>query len=152
MNPPERPLTLMREEAAIRQIEAAIAAFERGLFDVAITLAGAAEGMFDYRKDGTIFDSMLVNPIAQERFSRKEWISILNMERDWLKHSSNKVEPVTFDIDSTAYMIARAASKMPSWTTAMKDFKTWYMVRISQMLESDGVSRTARPVIADDID
>lgn len=124
----------MREEAAIRQIEAAIAAFDSGLFDVAITLAGAAEGMFDYRKDGTVFEGMLGNTVARERFSRKEWISILNMERDWLKHSGDKTEPVTFDVDSTAYMIARAASKMTSWTQSMQEFKAWYMHRIHNML------------------
>ena len=45
MDPPKRSLSLTKSEACLRHIEAAIAAFERGLFDVAITLAGAAEGM-----------------------------------------------------------------------------------------------------------
>ena len=36
---------LTKAEASVRHIEAAIAAFDRGLFDVTITLAGAAEGM-----------------------------------------------------------------------------------------------------------
>lgn len=143
MNPPEEPLTLMREEAAVRQIEAAIAALQQGLFDIAITLAGAAEGMFDYRKDGTIFDNMIVNPVAQARFTRKEWVSILNMERDWLKHSGNKTEPMTFDVDSTAYMIARAASKVAHWTRPMNDFKIWYLSRIKKMLEANSISGRA---------
>ena len=38
---------LTLEKAAVRQIDAAIDALEAGLFDVALTLAGAAEGMID---------------------------------------------------------------------------------------------------------
>jgi hypothetical protein len=40
-------ITLPLEKAAVRQIDAAIDALEAGLFDVAITLAGAAEGMIE---------------------------------------------------------------------------------------------------------
>jgi hypothetical protein len=53
MEVPDRPLNLTKVEAAIRQVEAAIEALERGDFDVAITLAGAAEDMID--RPGSLF-------------------------------------------------------------------------------------------------
>jgi hypothetical protein len=53
MEAPDRPLNLTKVEAAIRQVEAAIEALERGDFDVAITLAGAAEDMID--RPGSLF-------------------------------------------------------------------------------------------------
>ena len=45
MNPDRKGLTLTKEEAATRQTNAAIEAFARGDFDIAITLAGAAEDL-----------------------------------------------------------------------------------------------------------
>ncbi|WAC29244.1 hypothetical protein [Ancylobacter sp. SL191] len=127
MKPPSLPLKLMREEAAIRQIEAAIAALECGEFDVAITLAGAAEGMFDLRKDGAIFDGLAGAERALERMCRKEWIALLNMERDWLKHSSNTIEPISIELFDAALMIARACSKVVKWTARMEEFRHWYV-------------------------
>lgn len=131
MHVPEQPLTVTRQRAAIRQVEAAIAALERGDFDIAITLAAAAEGMFDFRKDGTLFDYMLNHERALAEFSRKDWISILNMERDWLKHSSDQTHERTIDIDSATHMIARACSKLTNWTTPRLDeFRVWCLGRL----------------------
>jgi len=45
IDPPCTELPVTKLESAIRQTEAAIAALAVGHFDVAITLAGAAEGM-----------------------------------------------------------------------------------------------------------
>jgi hypothetical protein len=47
MEIPKIDLQLTIIEAATRQTDAAISAMEQGLFDVALTLAGAAEGMID---------------------------------------------------------------------------------------------------------
>jgi hypothetical protein len=47
MDVPSQVLTVSKVEGATRQIDEAIKALERGDFDIAITLAGAAEGMFD---------------------------------------------------------------------------------------------------------
>jgi len=47
MDIPERSLILTKAEAATRQVEGAIEALVRGHFDIAITLAGAAEDMID---------------------------------------------------------------------------------------------------------
>ncbi|SCW56384.1 hypothetical protein [Ancylobacter rudongensis] len=131
MNPPEQPLTLTREQAATRQIEAAIAALEYGGFDVAITLAGAAEGMFDFRKEDTIFDGLVASERALARFSRKEWIALLNWELTWLKHSSDRTEPVTIELDAAAFMIARAASKLTKWTPPIEEFRVWFVKRVN---------------------
>ena len=64
-------------------------------------------------------------PRALERFSKKEWISILNMERDWLKHGG--AEEMTFDRGSAAFMIARAMSKFDQWSPEMDEFKIWLL-------------------------
>jgi hypothetical protein len=45
--PPQRTLTVTKEQAATRQVVAAIEAFGRGDYDVATTLAGAAEDMIE---------------------------------------------------------------------------------------------------------
>src|SRR5260221_3875305 len=45
--PANHPLTISKAEGASRQVEEAIKALERGDFDIAITLAGAAEGMLE---------------------------------------------------------------------------------------------------------
>jgi hypothetical protein len=58
---------------------------DAGDYDVALTLAGAAEGMIE-RTGLHMFGWLKQHPRALERFDKKEWISILNSERDWLKH------------------------------------------------------------------
>ncbi|HWL06453.1 MAG TPA: hypothetical protein VNQ99_16220 [Xanthobacteraceae bacterium] len=127
MNPPSGPLFVTREQAATRQVEAAISALERGEFDIAITLAGAAEGMFDFRKEGTILEGIANAERALTHFEKKDWINILNMERNWLKHSSDRTGTIAIELFSAAFMIARAASKLTHWTQPLHDFKAWYL-------------------------
>jgi hypothetical protein len=70
MHVPAGPLNLSLAEAATRQTKAAIAALERGMFDVAMTLAGAAEGMI--KRDGPhMFQGLRAHPRALKRFSQK---------------------------------------------------------------------------------
>ena len=59
MKIPDQPLTLQKEQAAIRQAEAAIAALQHGHFDIAVTLAGAAEGIYSDRKGSDIHTQMM---------------------------------------------------------------------------------------------
>jgi hypothetical protein len=54
MQIPDRSLVLSKAESATRQIEAAIEALLHGRFDVAITLAGAAEDWGD--REGSLFE------------------------------------------------------------------------------------------------
>jgi hypothetical protein len=114
MEVPALPLTLTRAEAMTRQIEGAIEALVRGRFDIALTLAGAAEGMserhglFAYQRD---------HPKAKEQGIEKELVDHATKERNWLKHPQ---EPDTMEITrySAAFMIARAVTKLdPNFCT-----------------------------------
>jgi len=125
---PVDPLTLTLAQAATRQVDAAIDALERGKFDIALTLAGAAEGMIK-REGNHLFAGLRDNPRAKEKFAaKKNWIVMLNRERDWLKHGGDDaMEIECFDV---AMMIARAASKLEVWTPKMEDFRTWFMANL----------------------
>jgi hypothetical protein len=127
---PDGALNLSLAEAATRQTNAAIAALEQGMFDVAMTLAGAAEGMIQ-REGVHMFQGLRAAPRALKRFSQKEWISILNMERDWLKHGG--AEEMTIDRASAAFMIARAMSKLDQWSSAMDEFKVWLLANLDDL-------------------
>ncbi|MDA9407927.1 hypothetical protein XH80_14595 [Bradyrhizobium sp. CCBAU 45384] len=101
---------------------------ERGKFDVALTLAGAAEGMI--KRDGYhLLAGLRDNPRAKKRFAeKKDWIAQLNRERDWLKHGgAAEMQIECFD---AAMMIARAASKLEIWTATIEDFRTWFMANL----------------------
>jgi hypothetical protein len=113
-------ITLTKTEAATRQVEAAVDALMRGDFDIAITLAGAAEGMID-RDENYLFaflrDSERVSDVPA-----REWITTLNMERDWLKHSCEP-DVLTIEKEAAFIMVARAASKLEKWTPPIEAFK-----------------------------
>jgi hypothetical protein len=123
-------LSLTLEKAAIRQIDAAIDALEASLFDVALTLAGAAEGMIQ-REGVHMFGELKKAPAALERFTQREWISILNMERDWLKHGGQPRMEV--HCSTAAFMIARAASKVENWSPRMVEFKIWMLANLDHI-------------------
>jgi hypothetical protein len=124
------PIKLTLAEAASRQTNAAIAAFEQGMFDVALTLAGAAEDMIQ-RKGPHMFQWLRDHAGARERFSKTEWISGLNMERDWLKHGG--AAEMTIERASAAFMIARAMSKLDQWSPAMDEFKIWLLANLDDL-------------------
>jgi hypothetical protein len=124
MEVPDRALRITKSEGATRQVEAAIEALQRGDFDLAITLAGAAEGMLD-RKGHHMLSYMLNSPRAAE-FDRKELVATINQHRDWLKHVTPE-QPDTLQIERehAASMIARAASKLEQWPSCIEDFRKW---------------------------
>jgi hypothetical protein len=68
MQVPTGSLTLSLAEAAARQTNAAIAALEAGMFDISMTLAGAAEGMIK-REGPHMFQGLRAAPRALERFT-----------------------------------------------------------------------------------
>jgi hypothetical protein len=116
------PLRLSLIEAATRQTDAAIEALESGNYDIALTLAGAAEGMI--QRDGLhMFAYLKSAPRVLAEFPQKEWIATLNKERDWLKHGGEPA--MTIECGHAAFMIARAASKLEKWTVKMERFKEW---------------------------
>lgn len=103
-------LSLTLHEAASRQVDAAIDALQAGDYDVALTLAGAAEGMIERKTGHYMFGWLKQHPRAMERFDQKQWIAILNSERDWLKHGGQPAMQIC--CADAAFMIARAASKL----------------------------------------
>ena len=123
-------LVLSKNQAAVRQTEAAIDAFQRGDFDICITLAGAAEGIYSTRKGSDMFSYLISHAGALERYGSKRWNRMLNRERDWLKHATEG-EPQTLTLEAfdAAAMIARAASKLDqsSWTPKMHEFREWFV-------------------------
>ena len=126
---PEEALTLTKVEAAVRQTEAAIEAFKRGDFDIAVTLAGAAEDMLPEKNDNA-FAVMRDSPGRPEPHSKKELISELNLRRDWLKHEG---PPYTLVIgrEDAASMIVRAISKLDR-TEAMTAFLGWVYIHADE--------------------
>jgi hypothetical protein len=124
----------MKIEAATRQVEAAIAALVRGHFDIAITLAGAAEEMID-RKGSHLFEFLRDHPSAKP-IDKKAWIRHLNRDRDWLKHASGP-DRLLIERFSACVLIARAVTKLEAscWTTSIKDFQGWYVRNINELAE-----------------
>jgi hypothetical protein len=129
MEAPNTTLKLTKIEGATRQTSAAIEAFVRGHFDVAITLAGAAEGMLK-RKGPHLFSFMRDGIRGQPDVQMKDWIATLNSERDWLKHTSG-AKTLLIEPWHAAEMIARAASKLPKWTPRMHEFKVWFDLQLA---------------------
>jgi hypothetical protein len=123
-------LSLTLHKAASRQVDAAIDALQAGDYDVALTLAGAAEGMIE-RTGHHMFGWLKQHPRALERFDKKEWISILNTERDWLKHGGQPTMQIS--CADAAFMIARSASKLEDWTPKMVAFKIWLLTNVDNI-------------------
>ena len=124
MDIPLGTLNLTLVEAATRQTEAAIDALQRGDYDVAVTLAGAAEGMIQ-REGPHMFAHLRDSPRAKEKMSKKEWIATLNRELYWLKHGGQN--EMAIECADAAFLITRAASKLEKWTPKMDEFRVWLM-------------------------
>jgi len=124
-------LKLTLVEAATRQTDAAIDALQRGDYDVAVTLAGAAEGMIE--RDGPhMFAYLRDNPKVQGKFSKKEWIANLNREVYWLKHGGP--DAMEIKCADAAFLIARAASKLEEWTPKMEEFRVWLKSNVDAII------------------
>jgi len=120
-------LKLTLVEAATRQTDAAIDALQRGDYDVAVTLAGAAEGMIE--RDGPhMFAYLRDTPKVHGKFSKKEWIASLNREVYWLKHGGQ--DAMEIECANAAFLIARAASKLEKWTPKMEEFRVWLISNV----------------------
>jgi hypothetical protein len=131
VEPQNSTLTLTKVQGATRQTEAAIEAFVRGDFDIAITLAGAAEGMLE-REGPHMFSFLRDSRRVQRVDEKKTWIATLNVERDWLKHPHG-TETLHLEQGDAAIMIARAASKLDKWTPRMDEFKVWLLAHVDDL-------------------
>jgi hypothetical protein len=134
-------IVLTKAEACLRHIEAAIAAFDRGLFDVTITLAGAAEQMAPETTTTTpnLFTVLRDHPrIATEGVGKTEWIAVLNSERNWLKHTGPEhSSTMSFDQSGAAIMLIRAISKAQAafgfQSEAIEVFRAWITENVNDL-------------------
>lgn len=127
-SPTTAPIKITKLQGAANQISAAIDALERGQFDVAITLAGAAEGMLPEIDTQPLFATLRDAPERPSSISQKAWISALNAERDWLKHSTTEVgDEIDITIYDASIMVLRALARLPEWNSRMDEFKAWAM-------------------------
>jgi hypothetical protein len=117
-----------------RQVEEAIKALERGDFDIAVTLAGAAEEMLE-RSDHHMWSFMLQSPQAAAFDEKKELVPFLNAQRNWLKHSGGG-DTMTLTRAHAAFMITRAMSKLDeALSPRMKRFQRWYKDNLDEVLQ-----------------
>lgn len=127
-NPKSDDLPLTKEMAAMRQTHFAILAHEAGNLDAAVTLAGAADGLLPELPTQEIFSRLRDDPKALAEHNKKDWVQILNYERDWLKHPTpNLSTDITITSLDAGFMIIRAMSKLPKWSEKMIEFKEWYL-------------------------
>jgi len=129
MEIPTEKQKITKAEGAAMQVEAAIEALVKGNFAIAITLAGAAEGMLE--GDGKEMFQALLKAPGIEKHDRKKWIDTLNGELYWLKHVA-KDDRKNLEISNldAGFMIARAASKLDTWTPKIDEFKVWFLKAI----------------------
>jgi hypothetical protein len=94
MDVPDRPQKVTKAEAATRQVEAAIAALVLSDFDIAVTLAGAAEGMIE-RSGPHLFKFLLDHPKAEGVDKKKAWITAASSSssRNPLLHTHENAAP-----------------------------------------------------------
>jgi hypothetical protein len=127
MEVPAAKQKITKSEGATVQVEAAIAALMDGNFAAAITLAGVAKGMIE--GDGkNVFQALLKAP-GIEKTNQKEWVAVLNGERDWLKHVEKEDPRTSLEISNldAGFMIGRAASKLDKWSPTIDEFKIWFL-------------------------
>lgn len=113
------------------QIEGALDAFDSGNWAAVVTLAGAAEDMLPEIPEQPFWRTIRDHPGVPPNMPKREWIAMLNAERNWLKHAEEgPVGPVLTVTDrDAAYMILRALAKLPEWTDRMSEFKDMAMDR-----------------------
>lgn len=119
-----RVFTVTKQEAAVQQIEGAIAAFHAGQFGLTITLAGAAEDMRPH-KEGGLWVSIRDNPTRPVE-KNKDWIRRLNETRDWFKHDRPEETRALVAFEAGLFIL-RAMDKWEPWTPTMIAFKDlWF--------------------------
>ena len=118
-------LYLSKEAAAHRQIEAAIECWHAGKFDLAITLAGAADGM-KALSDSNLFQKILKSrPAAMKPEAA---VRNINAARDWLKHTTvSQRECRGFTFFESGFSIIFAADKWEVDTGEIRTFaEVWW--------------------------
>jgi hypothetical protein len=115
-------------DAAIEQIDAAIVHFYSGEYACAITLAGAAEDQIVRKEEDHIWERLKRKVPAGE--SEKQWMSIFNETRNWLKHATPEMKNERYIEEfDCVFMLLRATSKISAHylrtSIVMDHFKVW---------------------------
>lgn len=135
--PIERVLQLTKQVAAARQVHFAVEALRHGDYDVAITLAGAAENMVDGDPDIEITSKILASQAGADVPPDYKWSEIVNLERNWLKHKTDlpkMPKELTLTVEEASHYVYRAMRKLPLelLTPEMYSMETWYRLRIAE--------------------
>jgi hypothetical protein len=104
----KRPIT--KQQAALRQINAAISHLHVGEYECAITLAGAAEDLLGDTEPGHLWKVLMQR--RPNDHSEKEWAAMFNETRNWLKHpTENLGDARHIEEFEAVIMLIRATSK-----------------------------------------
>jgi hypothetical protein len=122
----KKPMTKM--EAALEQIDAAIADFHAGRYACAITLAGAAEGQIIHPEPDHVWAKLKEKVPAG--VDKKQWLQTLNETRDWLKHATERLgDERHIEEFDCVFMLIRASSKFvgryAKSSKAIDEFADW---------------------------
>jgi hypothetical protein len=121
--------TVTKKQAATAQIHAAIAHLYAKQYECAITLACAAEDLIGDAKPSHLWTVLMAR--RPQDHSEREWATMLNETRDWLKHPTeglgNERDIEEFE---TVIMLIRAVSKYAArfddeYTHEMEEFVVW---------------------------
>lgn len=124
--------TVTKKKAVEQLIDGAIRTLETGDYACSITLAGAAEGAMPPAGTPTLFeitrDAFVGRPLpGSGKKAEKTVVSVLNAERDWLKHYNDE-QPDQMQLDHAIVWVLRAISKFQAVygreaeTRAMQEF------------------------------
>jgi hypothetical protein len=123
----EKPI--YKQQAALRQIHAAISHLHVQEYECVITLAGAAEDLLgDVEPDHLWKALMESKPLDR---SEREWATEFNETRNWLKHPTENLGDVRYiDEFEAVVMLMRATSKFMArydnmGSQEMGDFIEW---------------------------
>ncbi len=122
-----KTIKLSKQEAALRQIHAAIEHLWKEDFDSSITLAGAAEEQINFNGPDTLRERILAKVPLEER---KELGDTLNEHRNWLKHTTADL-PQEIEIGEfeAVIMLVRAITKFNGrynqTSPLIADFARW---------------------------
>lgn len=120
-------MAMTKQEAVEHLIDGAIRAYDDGDHVCVITLAGAAEGAMPPAETQIFFEIAQDAILGKTPERRREVVSQLNAERDWLKHY-NERQPVEMMMSDSILWIVRAMSKFQAVygrqaeTAKMKEF------------------------------
>ena len=120
------PIT--KQQAALRQINAAILHLHAGEHECAITLAGAAEDLLGDTEPDHLWKVLMTR--KPQGHSEKEWATMFNETRNWLKHPTETLgDERSIDEFETVIMLIRATSKFIArygkGSKQMGDFVEW---------------------------